>query len=152
MLKLSKSWPVRAYSSLFLCPFNMSSLFFEHFLAFWYKKMLQVHFVLNLLIHEISHFSEKILSLFTRFRSWICSSLWQWYCFYVLSVDRATHIHTESFTSIFVSLWIYRWKKPMSSHLYLQLQSSIISFSLVFFIFIFVTSFIANDIFRYHYP
>lgn len=111
MLKLSKNWPVRAYSSLFLCSFNMSSLFFEHFVAFWYKKMLQVHFVLNLLIHEISHFSEKILSLFTRFRSWICSSLWQWYCFYVLSVDRATHIHTESFTSVFISLWIYLWKK-----------------------------------------
>lgn len=59
------------------------------------------------------------------------------------------YMHSQMFTSIFISISIYF--KTMNSYKYLQLQSNIVSFSLIFSIFIFVTSCFESNVLRCHY-
>lgn len=125
-LKLSNIWPVRAHTSLSLYPSDISQLFFEHSGLFWYKKMLQVHLVLTLPSHRISHFSEESFCFWMVLRSQDLGARYAYYyiCgrgFYVLSAHRTIHTHRDIYFCIYFCMYLHILKN-MSSYLYLQLQ------------------------------
>lgn len=60
MLKLSYVWPVKVSSSWLLGPFGMCPLFFEHFLNFWLRKILQAYLRPSLPSDETEPFSQGL--------------------------------------------------------------------------------------------
>lgn len=55
---LSQFWSMETLSSWVLCSYNMTSLIFKSFLAFWYK-MSHIHLYLPCSRPGINHFSKE---------------------------------------------------------------------------------------------
>lgn len=120
MLVLTKIFPVTAPSG-WLCLFDMSLSFFNTY--FLVQQKIQTCLLLSQVWNET--FLQGALFLFRGKYNlvsyiWLCLWLLVYYCFQFPSVDRnkkhtqvCTHIHTQSFVSICISLYILR---TMSSH------------------------------------
>lgn len=132
--------------------FDTSPLFFEHFIALWYKKILQVSLVITLSPHGISHFSEVFVHFNgldkPRLRCQIFPLLWQCCCFHALSADRTIYAYTDIYICIYSCIFIHIFK---TTCLHLHLNYSPISFSLVYSIFIFVISSLESNMLISHY-